>query len=82
MRTKITMLGLALFALAASAVLTAAEARPGHGHHGHFYRGPRVYFGPVYPVYPLVSDCSYSRMMWRRTGRNYWKWRYYECRGW
>ena len=84
MLKKFATLCLAATALAGSAALFAADAKPGHhgGHGGHFYRGPRFYYGPVVPVYPLVSDCAYSRAMWRRTGRNYWKWRYYECMGW
>jgi hypothetical protein len=84
-KKKYATLGLAVAAFAGFAAMTAAEARPGHGGghggHHHHYRGYR-YYGPVVPVYPLVSSCDYSRMMWRRTGRTYWKIRYYDCMGW
>lgn len=81
MTKKIATIALAVAAIAGSALATVAEAKPGHGHGGPYYRGYR-YYGPVVPVYPLVSACEYPRSMWRRTGRYYWKVRYYDCMGW
>ena len=84
-KKKYATLGLAVAAFAGFAAMTAAEARPGHGGGDggppHPPRG-QPYYRPGAPPYPPASSCDYSRMMWRRTGRTYWKIRYYDCMGW
>ena len=56
----------------------------GFHHHHHHRGGPylRYYYSPVVPVYPLASNCGYYHRMWKRTGRYYWKAKYYDCMDW
>ena len=75
-------LALATAAVALTGFTIAAEAAP-RGHH-HHRGGPylRYYYSPVVPVYPLASNCGYYHRMWKRTGRYYWKAKYYDCMDW
>lgn len=68
----------ALLAVAAGIVAsTAAEARGGHHHH---HRGVYFYRAPI--IVTRVPDCGYAFARWQATGSRYWKYRYFECRGW
>lgn len=46
-----------------------------HFHHKHFRHRH---------FYPVISygGCGYEKQMWWKTGRFYWKKRYYACKGW
>ena len=44
-----------------------------HGHWGHGYYGYRPHYG---------GGCHWLKRKWYRTGKFYWKKRYYRCMGW
>lgn len=71
----------AVIAVAAGFVASsAAEARGGHRHHHHHHRGFHLYRAPI--IVTRVPDCGYAFARWQATGSRYWKYRYFECRGW
>ncbi|MEL6873444.1 MAG: hypothetical protein AAFO62_11770 [Pseudomonadota bacterium] len=45
-------------------------------HHGYYHRPYR------YRYIPRYRGCGWMKRKWHRTGRHYWKRRYYICRGW
>ncbi|MEL6299321.1 MAG: hypothetical protein AAFQ45_12200 [Pseudomonadota bacterium] len=51
-----------------------------HIHFGHGYRG-HGYYRP-YRYVPRYRGCGWLKRRWHRTGRHYWKRRYFICRGW
>jgi hypothetical protein len=72
------------------AVMGSAGAADAKGKGGGFKHGQKGGFHHkhfrhrhFYPAYPVITygGCGYEKHMWWKTGRFYWKKRYYACKG-